>query len=78
MKRVYRNRCQDTTSALMSKATMCKRRQRYVPKLVYSVSVLLLKNILVWRNVLYFMDDLRTIISIKKTIKLIFEKNCTF
>ena len=31
-----------------------KSRQRYVPKLVYSISVLLLKNILVWRNVLYF------------------------
>ena len=27
----------------------------YVPQLVHSVSVLLLKNILGWRNVLYFM-----------------------
>ena len=33
---------------LMSKAIMCNRRQRYVTKLVYSVSVLLIKNILVW------------------------------
>ena len=40
----------------MSKATMWKSRQRYVPKLVYSIFVLLLKNILVWRKVLYFMD----------------------
>ena len=45
-----------TTGALMSKATMWKSRQRYVPQLVYSVSVLLLKNILVWWNVLYFLD----------------------
>ena len=51
--------CQGTTSALISKATMRKSRQRYVPKLVYSVSVLLLKNILIWRNVLYFLDGLR-------------------
>ena len=43
---------------LMSKTTMWKGRQRYVPKFVYSVSVLLLKNIFVWRNVLYFIDDL--------------------
>ena len=46
MRRVYTNWCQGT-SALMSKVTMWKSRQRYVPKLVYSVSVLL-KNILVW------------------------------
>ena len=39
---------------------------RCVPKLVYSVSVLLLKNILVWRNILYFMDDLHKIISKKE------------
>ena len=45
MKRVYINWCQGT-SALMSKATMWKGRQIYVPKLVYSVSVLLLKNVL--------------------------------
>ena len=58
MKRVYTNWCQGTISTLMSKATMWKSRQRYVPKLVYSVSaLLLLKNILVWRNVLYFMDN---------------------
>ena len=41
---------------LMAEATMWKGRQRYVPELVYSVSVLLLKNILEWRNVLYFVD----------------------
>ena len=41
MKRKYTNVCQGTTSALTSKATMWKSRQRYVPKLVYSVSVLL-------------------------------------
>ena len=52
MKRLYTNWCQGTTSALMSKETMWKGRQRYVPKLVYRVSVLLLKNILVWQNVL--------------------------
>ena len=39
MKRVYTHWCQGTTSALMSKATMWKIRQRYVPKLVYSVCV---------------------------------------
>ena len=50
MKRVYSKWCQGT-SAFMSKANMRKNRKRYVPKLVYSVSVLLLKNILVWRNV---------------------------
>ena len=55
MKRVYKTWCQGTTNTLMSKATMWKSRQRYMPKLVYSVSVLLLNNILVWRNVLYFM-----------------------
>ena len=44
---------------LMSKATMWNSRQRYVPKLVYSLSVLLLKNILVWRNDLYFLDGPR-------------------
>ena len=58
MKRVYTNWCQGTTSALLSKATMWKSRQRYEPKLIYSVSVLLLKNILVWPNVLYFMGGL--------------------
>ena len=48
------------TSALMSKATtMWNSRQMYVPKLVYSLSALLLKNILVWRNVLYFLDGPR-------------------
>ena len=39
-------------SNIMSKATMWNSRQRYLPKLVYSVSVLLLKSIMVWRNVL--------------------------
>ena len=34
MKRVYTNWCQGTTSDLMSKETMWKGRQRYVPKLV--------------------------------------------
>ena len=34
MNRVYTNWCQGTTSALMSKASICKSRQRYVPKLV--------------------------------------------
>ena len=58
MTRVYTNWCQ-VTSALMSKGTMWNSRQRYVSKLVYSVSVLLLKNILVWQNVLYFMDGFR-------------------
>ena len=58
MKRVYTNWCQGT-SALMSKVTIWKSRQRCVSQLVYSISVLLLKNILVWRNVLYFMDGLR-------------------
>ena len=59
-KRVYTNWCQGT-SALMSKATMWISRQRYVPKLVglYSVSVLLIKHIFVWRNVFYFMDGTR-------------------
>ena len=56
IKMVYKNWCQGTKSALMSKATLWKGRQRYVPELVYSVSVLLLKNILEWRNVLYFVD----------------------
>ena len=45
MKRVYTNCCQDTTIGLMSEATVWKSRQGYVPKLVYSVPVLL-KNIL--------------------------------
>ena len=64
-------RRQGTTSALMSKATMCKSRQRYVPKLVYFVSLLLLllllllTNILVWRNVLYFTEGPRTYIVFK-------------
>ena len=58
MKRVYANLCQGT-SALMSKATVWKGSRSYVPKLVYSVSELLLKNILTWRNVLYFQDVLR-------------------
>ena len=40
--KLYTNWCQGT-SALMSKATMCNSRQRYVPKLLYSVSVLLNK-----------------------------------
>ena len=58
IKRVHTNWCQGT-SVLMSKVTMWKGRQRYVPKFVYSVSVLLLlKNILVWRNGFYLMDDL--------------------
>ena len=57
MMRVYTNWCQGTTSVLMSKATMWKHRQSYVPQLVYSVSILLLKNILVWQNILYFLDD---------------------
>ena len=39
---------------------MWKSRQRYVQQLVYSVSVLLLlKYILVWRNIRYFMDNHR-------------------
>ena len=59
MKWVFINWYQGTTNALMSKATMWNCRQRYVPKLVYSVSVLLLKNILVWQKVLYFMYDPR-------------------
>ena len=57
MKRVYKNWCQ-VTSDLMSKVTMWKGRQRYVPKLVYSISVLLNNYVLRWK-VLYFMDDLR-------------------
>ena len=45
----------------MSMATMWKSTQRYVPQLVYSVSVLLLlKNILVWRNFRYFMASPRS------------------
>ena len=60
MKRVYTDWCYGKTSALISKATVWNSRQRYVLKLVYSVYVLLLlKNILVWRNVLYFMDGPR-------------------
>ena len=47
MKRVFTNWCQYTTSIVMSKAIMWNSRQMYVPQLVYSVSVLLLKNILV-------------------------------
>ena len=58
MKRVYTNWYQGTTRALMSKATMRKSWQRYIPELVYSVSVLW-KNILVWQNVVYFMDGPR-------------------
>ena len=61
MKKVYTNWCKHTTSALMAKATMWNSSQRYVPKLVYSVSILLLKNILVWRNVLYFLDGPRSL-----------------
>ena len=59
MERVYRNWCQSAASALMPMVTLWKSREWFVPKIVYLVSVLLLKNILVWRNVLYFMDDLR-------------------
>ena len=55
---VYTNWCQGT-SALITKSTMWNSRQRYMPKLVYSVSILILKNILVWRNVLYFLGGLR-------------------
>ena len=55
MKRVYTNWCQGRTSMLMSEAT-------YVPKHVYSISVLLLlKNILVWWHVLHFLDGPRII-----------------
>ena len=54
MKRVYTNWCHGTTSVLMS-TTMWNSRHRYVKKLVYSVSVLLLKNILVWWNVPYHL-----------------------
>ena len=50
--RVYTKWCEGT-NALIWKATMWKGIQRYVPQLVYSVSVLLLKNILVWRSFLY-------------------------
>ena len=60
MNRVYINWYQGTTSTLISKATKWKSRQRCVPKLVYSVSVLLLKYTLVWKNVLYFMDGARS------------------
>ena len=59
MKRVFTNWCLGTTSSLMSKATSWKSRQRYLPNIVYSVSVLILKNKLIWRNVLHFMDGLR-------------------
>ena len=60
--RLYTNWCQDMTSALMSKATMWKSRQSYMRKLGYSISELsLLKNILVLRNVLSFMDGPRII-----------------
>ena len=45
----YTNWCKGT-SALMSKA-----------KLLYSVCVLLLKSMLVWRNFLFFMDGPRNI-----------------
>ena len=41
IKRVYTNWCQGTRRALMTKATMWKNRLRYMPKLVYSVSILL-------------------------------------
>ena len=68
--------CQGITSDLMSKETtsMWNGRKRYVPKLVYSVSVLLLllllllKNILVWQNVLYFLDGLHNMMVILKHI----------
>ena len=46
MKRVYTNWCQGTTSVLMSKATMWKSRQRNVPKLVYSVFCIIIKEYL--------------------------------
>ena len=42
MNRVYTNLCQSTTRALMSEATMWKSRRSYVPKHLYSVSVLLI------------------------------------
>ena len=58
MKRIYTNWCQGMTSVLMAKATMWNSRKLFVPKLVYSVSVLLFKNILVWQNVLYFLHGL--------------------
>ena len=64
MKKIYRNWRQGMTSALMLKATTWKSKQRCVPKLVCSVSVLLLKNILVWRNVLYFMDGHRILLTL--------------
>ena len=70
MKRVYTNWCQGTTSALMPKATMWKSRQRYLPKLVYSVTVLLLKNILVWRNIVYLWTAIVIL-----TVMLIWNKN---
>ena len=41
MTRVYTNWCHGTINALMSKATIWEGRQRYVPKLVYLISVLL-------------------------------------
>ena len=51
MTKLYTNWCQGTTSALMSKATVWKSRQRYVPQLGYSISVLLLlMYILVWQK----------------------------
>ena len=42
--------------------------EKYVPQLVCSVSVLLLKNILVWRNVCYFMHSLPSIIRIQRVL----------
>ena len=45
----------------MSKVTMWKSKWRCVIKPAYSVSFLLSINIFVWRNVLYFPNDLRII-----------------
>ena len=74
-KSVYINWCQGTTSALMSKATMWKSRQRYLPKLVYSVSLLLLKNTLVWWNVLNFMGGPRKSEVDPKSLQLRYQLN---
>ena len=59
MKRVLHKLVPRYDKCLNVKATMWKSRQKYVPKLVYSVPVLLLKNIVVWRIVIYFMDGPR-------------------
>ena len=75
MKRVYTNWCQ-STSALMSNATMLKSRQRYVPKFAYLVSVLLFKNILLWRNDLYFIDVPRNRKSSSKNYRSIIRSQC--